>query len=436
MKKILLIGSGAREVAIARKIKTSRHASALFCVSTAINPHISCLSEEYFCIDPSNSSEVVRVARKAGINLVVVGPENPLEKGLVDDLESAGFPCVAPKKSVAKIETSKAFARKILDSCYKEKNPKRQEFRSLDGVEGFLKDLNNDYVIKYDGLMGGKGVKISGEHLRSKEEALAYCKEIIDMEGSFLIEQKLVGEEFSLMSFCDGKHCAHMPAVQDHKRAFEGDVGPNTGGMGTYSFENHSLPFLLEEEILDAQITNERVLKELKKATGDGFKGVLYGGFMATKGGVKVIEYNARLGDPEAMNVLSLLKTDFIDICNHIVEGSLDSLSVEFEHKATVCKYAVPNGYPDSPEKGFKVSCKNSDDKNLFFAAVKEKGGEVFATGSRTAAYVGKEKTVAAAEEIAEQGVGGISGHLFHRKDIGTKTLIQKRIENMKKVRQ
>ena len=157
---------------------------------------------------------------------------------------------------------------------------------------------------------------------------------------------------------------------------------------------------------------------------------------MATKSGVKVIEYNARFGDPEAMNVLSLLKTDLIDVFDHIVGGSLGSLPVEFEHKATVCKYVVPSGYPDSPEKGFKISCKNLDDKNLFFAAVKEKDGEVFATGSRTAAYVGKEKTVAAAEEIAEEGVGSISGHLIHRKDIGTKALIQKKIDNMKKVRQ
>ena len=140
MKKILLVGSGAREVAIARTIKKSRHSSALFCVSASINPHISCLSEEYCCLDPSKNKAVVNAARAADINLVVVGPEGPLEKGLVDDLENAGFPCVAPKKSVAKIETSKAFARKVLDSCYKVKNPKRQEFNSLDGVEGFLKE--------------------------------------------------------------------------------------------------------------------------------------------------------------------------------------------------------------------------------------------------------------------------------------------------------
>tara|TARA_B100000427_G_scaffold329554_1_gene346300 strand:- start:1831 stop:3141 length:1311 start_codon:yes stop_codon:yes gene_type:complete len=436
MKKILLIGSGAREVAVARKIKASKQRSFLFCVSPSINPHISCLAQEYFCVSLSDNKKIVNIAKKLAVDFVFVGPENPLENGLVDDLESSGIACVAPKKSVAKIETSKAFARNILDGCCPEKNPKRKEFFSLDGVEKFLSELGGGHVIKYDGLMGGKGVKISGEHLACIKDSVGYCKEIIDMGGSFLIEEKLVGEEFSLMSFCDGEHCAHMPLVQDHKRAFEGDVGPNTGGMGTYSFENHSLPFLFKEEVLDAQKTNERVLRELKRSTGESFKGVLYGGFIATKAGVRVIEYNARFGDPEALNVLALLKTDFIDVCDHIVGGSLNVLPLEFEHKATVCKYAVPSGYPESPEKNFKISYKNMDDPCLFFAAVKEELGEVFATGSRTAAYVGTEKTVEEAERVAEKGVQRISGNLFHRKDIGTKRLIQKRIDNMKRVRQ
>ena len=284
--------------------------------------------------------------------------------------------------------------------------------------------------------MGGKGVKVSEEHLFSSEEALGYCKKIINMGRTFLVEEKLVGEEFSLMSFCDGKSCAHMPAVQDHKRAFEGDVGPNTGGMGTYSFANHSLPFLSKKDIGDAQKTNEKVAKELYKTTGTRFKGFLYGGFMATKSGIKVIEYNARLGDPEAMNVLSLLKTDFFDICNHILDGSLKNIDVKFEPQATVCKYAVPNGYPDSPEKGFIVSIENMNADSLFFAAVKESENKIIATGSRTVACVGVDKEISVAEKKAEEGISQVAGNVFHRKDIGTAALIQKRIENMKKVRQ
>ena len=436
MSNVLLVGSGAREVAIARKIKESSRPVSLFCLSPSINPHISVLCEKYFTVPLSENQTIAGVAKKLNIDFTIIGPENPLENGLVDTLEKEGIPSVAPKKDVARIETSKSFARNILDRCSPEKNPQRKEFSSLEGVEEFLQKLGGNYVVKYDGLMGGKGVKVSGEHLFSSEETLEYCKKIIGMGGMFLVEEKLVGEEFSLMSFCDGQSCAHMPVVQDHKRAFEGDIGPNTGGMGTYSFANHSLPFLSEKDVSDAQKTNERVAKELYRTTGTKFKGFLYGGFMATKDGIKVIEYNARLGDPEAMNVLSLLKTDFFDICNHIIGGSLKSVDVKFEPHATVCKYAVPNGYPDNPEKGFAVSIENVDTDSLFFAAVREDKNKIIATGSRTVACVGVDKEVCGAEQKAEAGISRVVGNVFHRKDIGTAALIQKRIENMKKVRQ
>ena len=436
MSNVLLVGSGAREVAIARKIKESSRPVSLFCLSPSINPHISVLCEKYFTVPLSENQTIAGVAKKLNIDFAIIGPENPLENGLVDTLEKEGIPSVAPKKDVARIETSKSFARNILDRCSPEKNPQRKEFSSLEGVEEFLQKLGGNYVVKYDGLMGGKGVKVSGEHLFSSEETLEYCKKIIGMGGIFLVEEKLVGEEFSLMSFCDGQNCAHMPVVQDHKRAFEGDVGPNTGGMGTYSFANHSLPFLSEKDVSDAQKTNERVAKELYRTTGTKFKGFLYGGFMATKDGIKVIEYNARLGDPEAMNVLSLLKTDFFDICNHIIGGSLKGVDVKFEPHATVCKYAVPNGYPDNPEKGFAVSIENVDADSLFFAAVREDKNKIIATGSRTVACVGVDKEVCGAEQKAEAGISRVVGNVFHRKDIGTAALIQKRIENMKKVRQ
>jgi len=436
MSKVLLVGSGAREVAIARKIKESSRPVSLFCLSPSVNPHISVLCEKYFTVPLSENQTIAGVAKKLNIDFAIIGPENPLENGLVDALEEEGIPSVAPKKDVARIETSKSFARNILDRCSPEKNPQRKEFSSLDGVEEFLQKLGGNYVVKHDGLMGGKGVKVSGEHLFSSEEALEYCKKIIGMGGAFLVEEKLIGEEFSLMSFCDGQSCAHMPAVQDHKRAFEGDVGPNTGGMGTYSFANHSLPFLSEKDVGDAQKTNERVTKELYRTTGTRFRGFLYGGFMATKDGIKVIEYNARLGDPEAMNVLSLLKTDFFDICNHIVGGSLKNVDVKFEQNATVCKYAVPKGYPDNPEKGFAISIENVDADSLFFAAVKEDKNKIIATGSRTVACVGIDKEISGAEQKAEAGISRVVGNVFHRKDIGTAALIQKRIENMKKVRQ
>lgn len=433
MSSVLLVGSGAREVAIARKVKESAAQTSLYCVASTTNPQINSLSSSYFEQSPNDVEGVVAIAKNLSIDLAIVGPENPLEAGLVDALEKEGVACVGPRKNVAKIETSKAFARNILDFCASEKNPERREFSSLGGVKEFLKHLGGQYVIKYDGLMGGKGVKISGEHLHSVEEALSYAGSIIGGGGTFLIEEKFLGEEFSLMSFCDGTHCAHMPVVQDHKRAFEGDKGPNTGGMGTYSFDNHSLPFLSEKDIFEAQQTNERVALELYKQTGEKFRGVLYGGFMLTGGGVKVIEYNARFGDPEAMNVLSILETDFLDICKAIVSGSLKDLEVGFAKKSTVCKYVVPEGYPNSPQKGFEVLC-NPDLGGLYLAAVQSLDNKIVATGSRAAAFVGIDKDIAVAENLAEKGVCSIGGNLFHRKDIGTAKLINRRTEHMKRL--
>ena len=435
MKKVLVVGSGAREVAIARCISQSSIKNSLFCVSKDINPQIFDLCKEDFVTDLANISDIVSYSRKNKVDFAIIGPENPLANGIVTELENVGIGCVGPKKEVALIETSKTFARKIIDLCCPEKNPQRKEFSSIEGVESFIKQLGGEYVIKFDGLMGGKGVRVSGEHLKNIDEGVAYANEIINIGGSFLIEEKLVGEEFSLMSFVDGKVCKHMPVVQDHKRAYEGDTGPNTGGMGTYSFGNHSLPFLSEKDINEAQKTNELVAKQLFEETGTPYVGILYGGFMLTRDGVKVIEYNARFGDPEAMNVLSILESDFLSVCISMIDGNLKSQDVSFERLATVCKYVVPVGYPNKPEKNFEVFC-DQNDRSLFLASVMLKDQKLIACGSRTAAVVGKNKDVFQAELFAEAGIANISGNLFHRKDIGTKKLIDSRVKRMKELLQ
>ena len=302
----------------------------------------------------------------------------------------------------------------------------------MDGVLPFLQGLGENYVVKYDGLAGGKGVKVAGDHLRSHNEATEYCQSLVDRGGKFIIEEKLIGQEFSLMSFCDGNSLKHMPAVQDHKRAYEGDLGPNTGGMGTYSDANHSLPFLNKEDINMAHSINIATAKALKDKFGEGYKGVLYGGFISTATGVKLIEYNARFGDPEAMNVLSLLDSCFIDICNGIVDGNLSRVDVQFKAKATVCKYAVPKGYPDKPIRG--VPIETSDVQNpeqLFYASVDVKNGQLILAGSRAVAAVGIADNISSAEEIAEKNISAIKGPVFHRTDIGTNKLIQNKLDHM-----
>ena len=228
-----------------------------------------------------------------------------------------------------------------------------------------------------------------------------------------------------------------MPAVQDHKRAYEGDTGPNTGGMGTYTDQNHSLPFLKTSDIQQAQNINVSVSEALKKEFGEGYKGILYGGFMATSEGVKVIEYNARFGDPEAMNVLSILETDFFEICDAISNGLLNKLDIAFQKKATVCKYAVPEGYPDSPVKGEPIYIDNNTENlgEFFYASIDLKNNKLIELGSRTIAAVGIANTISEAEKIAEKKINCVKGPLFHRGDIGTNEIIQKRIKHMNHIR-
>jgi phosphoribosylamine--glycine ligase len=434
--KFLVIGSGAREHAIVRALDRSPQKKEIVCLASNMNPGIAELCDELTIGNINDPYFVVSYVKEMGATLAIIGPENPLANGVADALWDGGIKVVGPKKDLAQLETSKAFTRDLLNEYDIPGGPQYETFNSMDRVEDFLTELGENYVVKYDGLAGGKGVKVSGDHLHSHEEALAYCNELVDKNGEFVIEEKFIGEEFSLMSFCDGETLKHMPAVQDHKRAYEGDTGPNTGGMGTYSDADHSLPFLTEDDIAEAHDINIATATAVKDKFGEGYKGILYGGFMATANGVKLIEYNARFGDPEAMNVLSLLQSDFIDICNGIANSILENVDVSFQNKATVCKYAVPEGYPDRPVKGEPIDVSgvtNSD--RLFYASVDIQNGQLVEAGSRTVAIVGIADTISEAEAIAEKEVSSISGPLFHRIDIGTDPMIQKRIDHMNEIR-
>jgi len=436
VNKILVIGSGAREHAIVRALDRSHQEKEIFCLASNMNPGIAALCDELLIGNFNDPDFVVNYTNEIGATLAIIGPENPLENGVADALWGVKVKVVGPKKDLAKLETSKSFTRDLLREYNIPGGPQYQTFNSLAGVTKFLNILGENYVVKYDGLAGGKGVKVSGEHLHSHDEALAYCQELTDKGGEFVIEEKFIGEEFSLMSFCDGDTLKHMPAVQDHKRAYEGDTGPNTGGMGTYSDANHSLPFLTENDIVEAHQINTQTAKAVKDKFGEGYQGILYGGFMATASGVKLIEYNARFGDPEAMNVLSLLDSDFIEICNGITDGTLKNLDVKFQNKATVCKYAVPEGYPNSPVKNEQINVSKIENPDgLFYASVDIQNGKLVEAGSRTVAVVGVADSISNAENIAEKEVSAIDGPLFHRSDIGTDMVIQKRINHMRSLR-
>ena len=433
---ILLIGSGAREHAIARALARSPQKPTTVCFASNNNPGIQELSAYFTMGDIKNPQAVVSFAQQYGADLAIIGPEAPLEVGVADALLDTGISTVGPKKALAQIETSKGFTRDLLKKYNIPSCPRYRVFSSLDGVSEILSELGEKYVVKFDGLMGGKGVKVAGDHLLSHEDAISYCQEMIKRGGKFVIEEKLIGQEFSLMSFSDGDHLAHMPPVQDHKRAYVGDTGPNTGGMGSYSDSNHLLPFLTEEDIVQAQEFNQATIDALKKEFWEGYKGILYGGFIATVDGVKLIEYNARLGDPEGMNVLPLLESDFVEVCLGIVNGNLNQKDISFRNQATVCKYAVPEGYPDSPVKGEPIDISEiTETSQLYYASVDMQDGQLYEAGSRTVAYVGIAETLSEAEAKAEAEISKVRGPLFHRTDIGTEELIQKRVEHMYKLR-
>jgi phosphoribosylamine--glycine ligase len=435
---ILIVGSGAREHAIAAALARSSQRPELICFSNAHNPGIAELCAAYATGGMTDAPAIAAFAIEHAATIGIIGPEAPLAAGVADALWAAGVPIVGPTRKLARIESSKSFARALLAKHGIPGNPFFERFESMDMVAEVLTRFAGRHVIKDDGLAGGKGVKVCGDHLRSPQDSLAFCRELVGCGRPFVIEEKIEGEEFSLMSFCDGKTLRHMPAVQDHKRAFEGDKGPNTGGMGTYTDADHKLPFLYEADVAAAQEINERVATALAADCGAPYRGVLYGGFIATSDGVKLIEYNARFGDPECLNLLILLETDFVVVCRAIVDGTLDSLPVEFARKASVCKYVVPEGYPEHPRKGDAVRLPENlpDGVTVFLSAVDVTEGELIATGSRAVAIVGVGKGIAEAEALSEQVARQIPGPFFHRGDIGTATAIGRRIEHMKTLRQ
>lgn len=437
--RILLIGSNAREHAIASALARSPQKPTIVAYGFTKNPGIARIASDYAIGNLEDGAAIVAYAQKQKVDFAFIGPENPIAAGIADALADAGIPSVAPLKTVARLESSKGFTRDLLKKYNIPGNPLFRVFKNTDGLRDFIvNDLGGLCVVKYDALKGGKGVKVMGEHLQTVEESCAYAATCIAECGQVVIEEKLIGEEFSLMSFTDGVHVVDMPAVQDHKRAFDGDTGPNTGGMGTISDANHSLPFLRSSDLIQAHTISEKVVAALYAETGVYYKGILYGGFMATKNGVRVIEYNSRFGDPESLNVLPLLETDFVAICQAIIAGTLTDSMVRFAQKATVCNYLVPEGYPDKPLKGVKITIDDAPIDpalHMYYAYVDQKEDDIYLSASRAMAFVGEGATIQEAAQKAASGLGRVQGPVFYRKDIGTPALLQKRIDHMRALR-
>ncbi|MFH1424649.1 MAG: phosphoribosylamine--glycine ligase [archaeon] len=438
--KSLLIGNGAREHALAEQMAKG---SELYAFMKARNPGIMALAKGHELGDINNSKAVLKYALHVKPDYIFIGPEDPLAKGVGDELQKNGFGVVGPTSAAARLESDKAFCRDLMQEHLDGGYPKFRVCSNREDVLKAIQEFDTEIVIKPAGLTGGKGVKVMGQQLRDLYEARDYALEVVENQiggsGVVVIEEKLVGEEFTLHVFTDGTEVVPLPLVQDHKQAHEGDTGPMTGGMGSYSDANHLLPFLEQKDVDEALDIMKRTIAALKKRTGTIYKGVLYGQFMLTKDGPKIIEYNVRFGDPEAMNILPLLKTDFSFLCQSMLEGSLPKV-IEFENLASVCKYLVPTGYPESPESGAKVSIDEEEitrlGAKLYYASVDLKDGELYTSTSRSFGITGFADTIEEAEKIAESAISSVQcDKLFYRPDIGKPELVQKRIDHMKELR-
>lgn len=436
-----MIGGGAREHAMCEAV--FRGGAELFSVMNNLNPGIKKIATDYLLQNECQMDLIAEYAQKKDIDLMLVGPEAPLEAGIVDILQKEGISTASPTKKAAEIETNKEYMRTLMKNRGIFGSLKNQIFTDAEKALRYMEILEGKAVIKPVGLTGGKGVKVAGDHFQNSEEAGHLITEILTKKigGSnrVLIEEKLEGEEFTIQAFCDGSTILPVPAVQDHKRLLPQDKGPNTGGMGSYSQADGLLPFLDRNDYEEACTILQDIIEALAHDNRP-YQGAIYGQFMLTSTGPKVIEINARWGDPEAMNVLPLLNSNFVNICQAMETGNLDKQKISFQKNATVCKYVVPQGYGHQPlkDKGIWVDEQKiiQVGGKLFYASVNTHNDHVLTTTSRSLAILGIAPTISEAETLCEQSLTHISSdHIFIRHDIGTSPLIQKRIDHMKTIR-
>lgn len=440
MPKVLIIGNSASTLAAARAYR--RAGCELYAQGEVVNPGLKEICTDYNLGGLCDFDSLKAFTEKVKPDLVYVGPPDPLAAGIVDFFnETFNLPVLGPRKACTILESSKAFTRDLVDTYKIPGQIRFKTFNSMDGLRAFAEELGGDFVVKADGLKSGMGVKVSGDHFATLEEGLEFAEECIIEAGRVVIEEKLLGEEFSLMSLCDGETALDLPAVQDFKRALNDDKGPNTGGMGCYIDRGASLPFLSKEDLAQASEITRQTLRAMNQELGQPFKGVLFGGFMLTKNGLKLLEYNVRTGDPEAIAAFSVLKNNFFDLSMALVEGRLNQVKLELEEKAAVCKYLVPQGYPEIAHHGAILKLPTLPaDVEVYTAWVEQvpeglrmvQGGSV---GHRAAVIMAKGDSLTEAEAKVEAVCQQIEGPFFHRSDIAKTETIAKKLARMAALR-
>jgi len=437
--RALVVGGGGREHALAEALVES--GVELYAAAARKNPGIARRAKAFLEVPETAVEKIVAFAAGARVELAVIGPEAPLGAGLVDALEKAGVPAVGPTREAAQLETSKEFTRRLFREKDIPGNLESWPFDEIDSFVRFVRDIDFEIVIKPIGLTGGKGVRVQGDHFSNAEEAVECAREILDARiggvPRFLVERKALGEEFSLQALVDGKRVVPMPLVRDHKRAHAGDRGPNTGGMGSVTLPDHLLPWVTKWDHEEAVGILERTV-EAMRSRGTPFRGVLYGGFMATKEGPKLLEYNVRFADPEGINVLALLEDDFADVCQRLVGGRLPA-TLRFARRASVCKYVVAPGYGTNPRPGGRLIVDEKGIKaagaHLFYGSVEESDGGLAMSPSRALALLSVQEDLKTAERCVEDAMRFVRGEFEARHDIGTASLMEHYTARMQRIR-
>jgi phosphoribosylamine---glycine ligase len=414
---ILLLGSGGREHALAWKIAASPLVTKLWCA-----PGNAGIAREAECVavDITDHAAVIDFCRRNAVEFVVVGPDAPIAAGMVDDLNAAGLKAFGPTKAAGRLESSKHFTKAL---CRDNNIPtaKYQHFSDAEAAKAYVRQQGAPIVVKADGLAAGKGVVVA----MSEQEAL----DAVDMMfgGGFggagaevVIEEFMVGEEASFFALCDGEHALPLATAQDHKRAFDGDRGPNTGGMGAYS------PAPVMTDAINARVMDEMIMPTLRalKAMGTPYKGVLYAGVMVTNDGPKLVEYNARFGDPECQVLMLRMMSDIVPALMACADGQLKNFSLRWYDDVALTVIMATRGYPGDYGKGSVIrgldEAARVEGVEIFHAGTVAKDGQILANGGRVLNICASGKTVGEAQQRAYQAVDRIQWpEGFCRRDIG-----------------
>ena len=416
--KVLIVGSGGREHAIAWSVAKSPKVDKIYCApgNAGIAEFAECVN-----IKAMEFDKLVAFAKENAIDLTIIGMDDPLVGGVVDAFESEGLRVFGPRKNAAIIEGSKAFSKDLMKK-YKIPTAAYENFTDPDEAIKYLETAKMPIVLKADGLALGKGVLICNTLEEAKEgvKTLMLDKQFGDAGNEIVIEEFMTGREVSVLAFCDGKTIKCMTSAQDHKRAKDGDQGLNTGGMGTFSpspFYNDEVEAFCEKYVYQSTI-------DAMASEGRPFTGILFTGLMITEDGPKVLEYNARFGDPEAQVVLPRMKNDIIDVMEACIDGKLSDVELEFEDNAAVCVVLASDGYPEKYDKGFEIkgldTFKDKDGYYVFHAGTKFDGNKIVTNGGRVLGVVAKGENLKAARASAYKATEWIDfANKYKRNDIG-----------------